>query len=68
MLKLVRSRPGLRVPQLAAELNWTTRTAKRTLLSLKEQGLVVFNGAPKTGGYVPALPTDSSTDGGNADE
>lgn len=49
--KVVRTSPGLRVPQLVAATGLSEATVERRLALLRKQGKVEFRGAPKTGGY-----------------
>ena len=51
LLAIIRARPGARVPALVVATNWSTATLKRVLAFLRERGAVVFEGAPKNGGY-----------------
>lgn len=51
VLTLLQETPGLRVPQIAARLEWSVATVKRTLGRLRAGGHIEFRGAPKTGGY-----------------
>ncbi len=48
---VIQQNPGLRVPQLAELMGRSRATVERHLKALRERGLVVFRGAPKTGGY-----------------
>lgn len=52
LLALIEAQPGLRVPTLEEALGESRRSIERALRRLRERGLVVFDGAPRTGGYV----------------
>lgn len=51
MLELLATNPGINAAQLEQELNTPKRTIERWLKQLKEQQVIEFRGAPKTGGY-----------------
>lgn len=48
---IIEARPGLRLPDLVEATGWSAATVKRALAALRAQGRVIFEGAPKTGGY-----------------
>ena len=65
LTNLIRKQPGLRAPALAAALQTSPKNIERWLKQLKENGLIEFKGAAKTGGYhaaaaKPAPPTGSN--------
>ena len=51
LLAYVESHPGQRAGEMAVAFKLTQRTIERWLKQLKENGLIEFRGAPKTGGY-----------------
>jgi ATP-dependent DNA helicase RecG len=51
LLAIIVKYPGLRVPSLAEKVSTSTKNIERWLKQLKENGLVEFRGAAKTGGY-----------------
>lgn len=51
LLQLIQTQPGLKAGELAAQTGKPQRTMERWLKQLKENGLIEFRGAPKTGGY-----------------
>ena len=64
LLTVIREQPGLRAPALAAALQTSPKNIERWLRQMKENDLIEFRGAPKTGGYyskdnsaVPPTPT-----------
>ena len=48
---IIQMRPGLKTKDLAAYFGKSVPTVSRQLKLLKEEGRIVFRGAPKTGGY-----------------
>lgn len=51
LLGCIRNKPGLRIPELSEQLNVPAKTIERWIKKLRDQNKIVFNGAPKTGGY-----------------
>ena len=51
--------PGLRANALAESLQTSVKNVERWLKQLKDQGLIEFRGAPKTGGYHPSSFDDT---------
>ncbi len=51
LLQLIQTQPGLKTAELVAQTGKSQRTIERWLKQLKENGLIEFRGAPKTGGY-----------------
>ena len=51
LLECIRKNPGLRIPQLSEKLNVPAKSIERWIGHLREEGKIVFRGAPKTGGY-----------------
>jgi ATP-dependent DNA helicase RecG len=51
VLNLIKILPGLRSGAIALELGAPKRTIERRLKGLKNDGKIVFRGAPKNGGY-----------------
>ena len=51
LLPYIQSHPGQRAGDIATAFKLTQRTIERWLKQLKEDGLIEFRGAPKTGGY-----------------
>ena len=51
LLLLIKENPGLRLPQLAEQLQKPKDTVDKWLRKLKANGKIIFRGAPKTGGY-----------------
>ena len=47
----IRKHPGVKVPDIKAALDISTRTVRRRIKELKEKNIVEFRGADKTGGY-----------------
>jgi predicted HTH transcriptional regulator len=47
----IRKHPGVKVPDIKAALDLSTRTVRRRIKELKEKNIVAFIGADKTGGY-----------------
>jgi ATP-dependent DNA helicase RecG len=50
-LGIIKSRPGIRVPELSEIMQTSAKNLERWLKQLKEQDQIEFRGAPKTGGY-----------------
>ena len=59
LLDYVRAHPGLRVPVISHGLSVPAKTIERWVKSLKQQGVIRFEGSPKKGGY-HALPSNDS--------
>ena len=57
MLKLIQTQPGLRVAELARQVDKPARTVERWVKQLKSRQLIEFRGASKTGGYYPKEQT-----------
>ena len=53
LLCVLRTKPGLRSPELAKRLGVSRSTVANAVKRLKERGLVRFEGAPRSGGYYP---------------
>lgn len=51
VLDTIAAAPGLRTPQLAERLSMSRLTIRKAVARLKKEGLVVFVGAPRSGGY-----------------
>lgn len=51
VLEFIKNSPGLRSGAIAIELGVAKRTIERRLKSLRNQGKIMFLGAPKNGGY-----------------
>lgn len=51
LLACIRENPGLRIPQLSEKLNVPAKSIERWIGHLRDEGRIVFRGAPKTGGY-----------------
>lgn len=51
ILACIRENPGLRIPELSEKLRMPAKSLERRIKQLREEGRVVFQGAPKTGGY-----------------
>jgi ATP-dependent DNA helicase RecG len=51
LIACIKQHPGLRTPELSSLLNVPPKTLERWLRRLREEGLVVFKGPAKTGGY-----------------
>lgn len=51
ILEYIRRHPGCRANAIAAAAGTTARTVERHIRQLREQGMLEFRGAPKTGGY-----------------
>ncbi len=51
LLQLIQTQPGLKTAELVAQTGKPQRTIERWLKQLKENGLIEFRGASKTGGY-----------------
>jgi len=51
ILVCIRENPGLRIPELSEKLHMPAKSLERRIKQLREEGRVVFQGAPKTGGY-----------------
>lgn len=51
ILELIVEEEGISVPRLAEKLGKSRATTERYISRLKRKGLVIFKGAPKTGGY-----------------
>jgi DNA-binding MarR family transcriptional regulator len=58
ILEFIRKNPSKRVVEIAAALNIPSKTIERWIKKLREQGMIVFIGPRKTGGYFP--PDQSS--------
>jgi ATP-dependent DNA helicase RecG len=52
ILNYLRNNPGRRVPEIAEHINKSISTVERYLKILRDNDLIGFNGAPKTGGYI----------------
>lgn len=59
LLILIEQHPGQRTPFFARQMNTSVKNIERWLKTLREQALVEFRGAPKTGGYY-AITTKKS--------
>ena len=51
LLLVLKSQPGLRVPDLMKQMQKSRPTIERYLRQLRQSGLIEFRGAPKNGGY-----------------
>lgn len=51
ILEIIAAEPGLRTPELAERLGVSRSTISNAVARLKTEGLVVFVGAPRNGGY-----------------
>jgi ATP-dependent DNA helicase RecG len=51
LLAYIQANPGLRAGEMAGTFTVTQRTIERWLKQLKENGVIEFRGAAKTGGY-----------------
>lgn len=51
ILEYIRLHHGCRANAIAAAAGTTVRTVERHIRQLREQGMLEFRGAPKTGGY-----------------
>ena len=51
LLAVILATPGLRAPALVLASGWSIATVKRVLARLRASGAVVYDGAPKNGGY-----------------
>jgi ATP-dependent DNA helicase RecG len=49
--EFVRKQPGKRVSEISAALDVPSKTVERWVKKLREQGVIVFRGPGKTGGY-----------------
>ena len=54
LLVCIRSKPGLRIPELSEQLHVPVKTIERWIKKLRDENRIVFKGAPKTGGYFMA--------------
>ena len=52
ILNFLRDHPECRVPEISEHIGKGISTIERYLKILKDNGLIKYNGAPKTGGYV----------------
>jgi ATP-dependent DNA helicase RecG len=41
----------MRIPELSKKLHMPAKSLERRIKQLREEGRIVFKGAPKTGGY-----------------
>ncbi len=53
LLVSIKQYPGKKAGELSQMLNIPRRSLERRLKGLKQQGVIEFRGAPKTGGYYP---------------
>jgi ATP-dependent DNA helicase RecG len=51
LLEFIRSNPGKRVNEINTALNIPSKTVERWVKKLRDQGMIVFSGPRKTGGY-----------------
>ena len=51
LLDCIRKNPGLRIPELSEKLHVPAKSIERWIKNLRDEKLIVFRGAPKTGGY-----------------
>lgn len=51
LYNVIKSKPGLRTPELARQLETPPKTIERWLKELKKNHQIIFRGADKTGGY-----------------
>jgi ATP-dependent DNA helicase RecG len=51
LLDCIRENPGLRIPELSEKLHVPAKSIERWIKNLRDEKLIVFRGAPKTGGY-----------------
>ena len=52
ILNALNNQPMLKVPDIASKIDKGISTVERYMKILKENNLVEFAGAPKTGGYI----------------
>lgn len=60
LLTHIQKEPGLRAPMLATRMDTSVKNVERWLKQLKNQQLIEFLGAPKTGGYHPKVQGKSN--------
>jgi ATP-dependent DNA helicase RecG len=65
LFQLIRAGSGLCTPALAEALHASPKNIERWLKQLKENGLIEFRGATKTGGYYAVLAKTVPTKGRN---
>ncbi len=53
LLIYIKNNPGKKSKEIKTALNLPQRTLERWLKELREQNKIIFQGAPKTGGYFP---------------
>ncbi len=51
LLQIIGHHPGVRVPGLITATGWSSATVRRVLAVLRARGDVIFEGAPRNGGY-----------------
>jgi ATP-dependent DNA helicase RecG len=51
LLEFIRNNPGKRVSEINTALNIPSKTVERWVKKLRDQGMIVFSGPRKTGGY-----------------
>jgi len=56
LLVCIKDNPGLRIPELSEMLQVSPKTVERWVKQLRDENLIMFKGAPKTGGYFPVNP------------
>lgn len=47
----IKQNPGLRLPELSKLSGTSLKTLERWIKQLRDEGKIVYKGAPKTGGY-----------------
>ncbi|MCO6461878.1 MAG: HTH domain-containing protein [Saprospiraceae bacterium] len=55
---LIRENPGINTGRIKEALNMSQRTVERSIKKLRQQGKIIFKGAPKTGGYYIVYDAD----------
>ena len=51
LYRVIKDNPGTRLPELSQKIHIPVKTLERWVKQLREDGKIIFKGAPKTGGY-----------------
>ena len=58
----IKKTPGIRIPELSQKLHVPVKTLERWIKQLRNEKKIIFEGAPKTGGYYIEKTSSRHTD------